>query len=124
MDPSPRPSFERTWALVPLRGLSTAKTRLGPDLDPATRRALVEALLRRTLVAARAARERAGVGVVGRPPRGAGRPQPHGGGGLVEHPPGPNGATAAAPSPPRARGAPGVLAPPAALPAVSAAAVD
>src|SRR4051812_27456075 len=124
MDPSPRPSFERTWALVPLRGLSTAKTRLGPDLDPATRRALVEALLRRTLVAARDARSIAGTVVVTKDPLVAGMAQAHGAVGLVEHLPGVNEAIDAARSLAVARGATAVLVLPADLPAVSAAAVD
>jgi 2-phospho-L-lactate guanylyltransferase len=39
-------------AVVPVRGLERAKTRLGEALDPEERRALVEALLRRTIRAA------------------------------------------------------------------------
>src|SRR4051812_23449045 len=124
MDQSRRPSFERTWALVPLRGLSTAKTRLGPDLDPATRQALVEALLRRTLIAVREARSIAGTVVVTKDPLVAGMAQAHGAVGLVEHLPGLNEAIDAARSLAMARGASAVLVLPADLPAVSAAAVD
>src|SRR3954447_16384592 len=124
MDEPRRPSFERTWALVPLRGLSTAKTRLGPDLDPATRRALVEALLRRTLVAARDARSIAGTVVVTKDPLVAGRAQAHGAVGLVEHLPGLNEAIEAARSLAVARGATAVLVLPADLPAVTARAID
>src|SRR3954468_21054263 len=124
MDQPRRPSFERTWALVPLRGLSTAKTRLGPDLDPATRQALVEALLRRTLIAARDARSIAGVVVVTKDPLVAGMAQAHGAVGLVEHLPGLNEAITAARSRALARGATAVRVLPADLPAVSAAAVD
>jgi 2-phospho-L-lactate guanylyltransferase len=39
-------------AIVPVRGLERAKTRLGEALDPEERRALVEGLLRRTIRAA------------------------------------------------------------------------
>jgi 2-phospho-L-lactate guanylyltransferase len=39
-------------AIVPVRGLERAKTRLGEVLDPEERRALVEGLLRRTILAA------------------------------------------------------------------------
>jgi 2-phospho-L-lactate guanylyltransferase len=39
-------------AVVPVRGLERAKTRLGEALDPEERRALVEGLLRRTILAA------------------------------------------------------------------------
>jgi len=39
-------------AVVPVRGLERAKTRLGEALDPEERRALVEGLLRRTIRAA------------------------------------------------------------------------
>src|SRR4051812_8508501 len=124
MDQSRRPSFERTWALVPLRGLSTAKTRLGPDLDPATRQALVEALLRRTLIAARDARSIAGIVVVTKDPLVAGMAQAHGAVGLVEHLPRLNEAIDAARSVAVARGATPVLLLPADLPALSAAAVD
>lgn len=39
-------------AIIPVRGLERAKTRLGEALDPEERRALVEGLLRRTVQAA------------------------------------------------------------------------
>ena len=39
-------------AIIPVRGLERAKTRLGEALDPEERRALVEGLLRRTIRAA------------------------------------------------------------------------
>jgi 2-phospho-L-lactate guanylyltransferase len=41
-------------AIIPVRGLERAKTRLGEALDPEERRALVEGLLRRTIRAAMA----------------------------------------------------------------------
>ena len=40
-----------TWALVPLRGLEDAKTRLGAELDPEERLELVTAMATRTLQA-------------------------------------------------------------------------
>jgi 2-phospho-L-lactate/phosphoenolpyruvate guanylyltransferase len=119
-----RPSFERTWALVPLRGLSSAKTRLGPDLDPAARRQLVEALLRRTLLAARDARSIAGTVVVTKDPEVAGMAQAAHAVGLVESVPGLNEAIDAARSVAIGRGATAVLVLPADLPAVSAEAID
>ena len=45
----------RIFVLVPVRGLEGAKARLGEVLDPEERRALVERLLRQTVVAATAA---------------------------------------------------------------------
>src|SRR5437870_5634813 len=80
--------FERTWAVVPMRGLATAKTRLGPDLDPASRRALAEAMLRRTLVATRDARSILGTVVVTKDPEVAGLATAYRAIGLVEHVPG------------------------------------
>jgi 2-phospho-L-lactate guanylyltransferase (CobY/MobA/RfbA family) len=48
------PTFERIVALVPVRGLEGAKSRLGEALDAEERRALVERLLARTVAAAAA----------------------------------------------------------------------
>jgi 2-phospho-L-lactate guanylyltransferase len=42
-----------TWALVPLRGLEDAKTRLGAELDPEERLELVVEMATRTLAATR-----------------------------------------------------------------------
>lgn len=42
-----------TWALVPLRGLEDAKTRLGAELDPEERLELVVGMATRTLAATR-----------------------------------------------------------------------
>lgn len=52
---------ERLVAIIPIRGLEGAKTRLGEVLDPEERRDLVEGLLVRTV---RAARATPGVGEV------------------------------------------------------------
>ncbi len=120
----PPANFERTWAVVPIRGLSTAKTRLGPDLDPAARRQLVEVMLRRTLVATRAAAAIAGTIVVTKDPEVAGLAQSHRAIGLVEHAPDLNAAIVAGRSLAIARGATAVHVLPADLPAVSPAAID
>jgi 2-phospho-L-lactate guanylyltransferase len=117
-------SFERTWAVVPIRGLATAKTRLGPDLDPETRRRLVTILLRRTLEATRDAAAIRGTVVVTRDPAVAGLAQEHQAVGLVEHAPDLNAAIVAGRSLAIARGATAVLVLPADLPAVRAGAID
>ena len=115
---------DRIWALVPIRGLETAKTRLGGDLDAEERRDLVVDLLRRTLVATRDSLLLAGTIVVTMDPDAAGIAHDHHAVGLVERAPGLNGAIAAARSLAVARGATAVLVVPADLPAVSAAALD
>lgn len=116
--------LSRTWALVPIRGLETAKTRLGGGLDAEERRDLVVDLLRRTLAATRDARRIAGTIVVTMDPEAAGIARDHRAVGLVERAPGLNGAISAARSVAFARGATAVLVLPADLPAVSADAVD
>jgi 2-phospho-L-lactate guanylyltransferase len=113
-----------TWALVPIRGLETAKSRLGGDLDAEERRDLVVDLLRRTLVATRDARRVAGTIVVTMDPAAAGIARDHDAIGLVERAPGLNGAITAARSVAIARGATAVIVLPADLPAISADAVD
>jgi 2-phospho-L-lactate guanylyltransferase len=124
VDPSAAVDLSRTWALVPIRGLESAKTRLGGDLDPEERLALVTTLLRRTLEATRDARRIAGTIVVtmdGDAAELAGR---HGAIGLVERAPGLNEAIEAARSVAIARAATAVLVVPADLPAVSSEAID
>ncbi len=113
-----------TWAVVPIRGLATAKTRLGVDLDASARVALVTELLRRTLVATRDARRVAGTIVVTMDPDAAGLAQRHGAIGLVERAPGLNEAIAAGRSLAMARAATAVLVLPADLPAVAAEPVE
>ncbi|HJW21939.1 MAG TPA: hypothetical protein VJ506_05880, partial [Candidatus Limnocylindrales bacterium] len=105
MEPAARADLSRTWALVPIRGLETAKTRLGGDLDAEERRDLVVDLLRRTLVATRDARHVAGTIVVTMDPAAAGIARDLGAIGLVERAPGLNGAIVAARSLAIARGA-------------------
>jgi 2-phospho-L-lactate guanylyltransferase len=118
------PDLSRTWALVPIRGLESAKTRLGEDLDAEERRDLVVELLRRTLVASRDARRVAGTVVVTMDPAAAGMARDHRAIGLVERAPGLNEAIVAARSVAMARGASAVIVLPADLPAIDAAAVD
>ena len=124
MDAAAAVDLSGTWALVPIRGLESAKSRLGADLDAEERLELVTELLRRTLVATRDARHIAGTIVVtmdGDAAELAGR---HGAIGLVERAPGLNEAIEAARSVAVARGATAVLVLPADLPAVSSEAVD
>ena len=124
--PSPEPTADltRTWAIVPIRGLESAKTRLGGGLDPEERRDLVVDLLQRTLRATRDARGIAGTIVVTMDPEAAGIAQDLRAVGLVERAPGLNGAITAARSVAMARGATAVLVLPADLPAVGADVVD
>ncbi|HET7182207.1 MAG TPA: 2-phospho-L-lactate guanylyltransferase [Candidatus Limnocylindrales bacterium] len=124
MPPVTRADLSRTWALVPIRGLETAKTRLGGDLDAEERTALVTELLRRTLAATRDARRIAGTVVVTMDGAAAEIARRHRAVGLVERAPGLNAAIAAARSVAQARGATAVLVLPADLPAVSPSALD
>ena len=124
MEPTARADRSRTWALVPIRGLETAKARLGGDLDPEERAALVTELLRRTLTATRDAARIAGTVVVTMDGEAAEIARRHRAVGLVERAPGLNAAIEAARSLAFARGATAVLVLPADLPAVSANALD
>jgi 2-phospho-L-lactate guanylyltransferase len=124
VEPAARADLSRTWALVPIRGLESAKTRLGGDLDAEERHDLVVDLLRRTLRATRDARRIAGTIVVTMDPAAAGIAGDHRAIGLVERAPGLNGAISAARSVAIARGATAVLVLPADLPAISAGSVD
>ncbi|MEZ0240174.1 MAG: hypothetical protein ACAH65_05195, partial [Chloroflexota bacterium] len=125
MNRPPAADFSRTWAVVPIRGLETAKTRLGGDLDPEERRSLVTEMLHRTLVATRDAGSLVGTVVVTMDPAAAAIANGHRAIGLLERVPGGlNAAIEAARSVAIARGASAVLVLPADLPAVSAAALD
>lgn len=67
MEPLRRPvrrDLASVWAVVPLRGLATAKTRLSPALDPGQRLALVTEMAVRTLTATRDARRISGTVLV------------------------------------------------------------
>ena len=123
MAPTTRPDLSRTWAVVPIRGLRTAKTRLGGDLAPDERQALVAEMLRRTLVATRDAGSIEGTIVVTLDPAAARLAKAHGAIGLVERVPGLNEAIVAGRSLAEARGATAVLVLPADLPRITAAAV-
>lgn len=123
-DPAALADLSRTWAIVPIRGLETAKTRLGGDLDAEERRDLVVDLLGRTLIATRDARRLSGTIVVTMDPAAAGMARDHRAVGLVERAPGLNAAIEAARSLALARGATAVVILPADLPAISADAVD
>ena len=54
------PDLSRPWAIVPLRGLETAKTRLGGELDAEERLELVVAMAVQTLEATRGSSRLAG----------------------------------------------------------------
>jgi 2-phospho-L-lactate/phosphoenolpyruvate guanylyltransferase len=118
------PDLSSTWAIVPIRGLETAKSRLGGDLDAEERLELVTELLERTLIATRDAKRVAGTIVVTMDGDAAELARRHGAIGLVESAPGLNEAIEAARSVAVARGATAVLVLPADLPAVSSIAVD
>ncbi len=124
MDQRARADLTRVWAIVPIRGLESAKTRLGEGLDPEERHELVTAMLRRTLRAARATNSIAGTVVVTMDPAAAGLASEHGAIGLVERAPGLNPAIEAGRSVAVARGATAILVLPADIPAVSAGALD
>lgn len=124
MEPAARADLARTWAVVPIRGLETAKSRLGGDLDAEERLALVTEMLRRTLVATRDARLVSGTIVVTMDGDAAELARRHDAIGLVESAPGLNEAIEAARSVAIARGATAVLVLPADIPAVSSQAVD
>jgi len=124
VDPTARADLSRTWALVPIRGLETAKTRLGEDLDAEERVELVTRLLRQTLIATRDARRIDGTIVVTMDPAAAGIAKELRAVGLVERAPGLNEAIAAARSVAIARGATAILVLPADLPSVAAGSVD
>jgi 2-phospho-L-lactate/phosphoenolpyruvate guanylyltransferase len=124
VEPTAHADLSRTWAVVPIRGLETAKMRLGGDLDPEERRSLVAELLRRTLVATRDARRIEGTVVVTMDPAAAGLARSHRAIGLVERAPGLNEAIEAASSLTVARGATAVLVLPADLPAATPEHVD
>ncbi|HUQ44368.1 MAG TPA: 2-phospho-L-lactate guanylyltransferase [Candidatus Limnocylindria bacterium] len=114
----------QAWALVPIRGLESAKTRLGEDLDAEERLELVVELLRRTLIATRDAVRIAGTIVVTRDPDAAGIATRLNAVGLVERTPGLNEAIVAARSVAMARGATAVVVLPADLPGITSDAVD
>jgi 2-phospho-L-lactate/phosphoenolpyruvate guanylyltransferase len=116
--------LSRIWAIVPIRGLATAKTRLRRELDPVERLVLVTEMLRRTLEATRDAESIAGTIVVTMDPAAAGMASAHHAIGLVDRLPGLNEAIRAARSLAVAHEASAVLVVPADLARVSAANLD
>jgi 2-phospho-L-lactate/phosphoenolpyruvate guanylyltransferase len=109
---------------VPIRGLETAKSRLGENLDAEERVHLVTRLLRQTLIATRDARRIDGTIVVTMDPAAAGIAKELRAVGLVERAPGLNEAIEAARSVAIARGATAIVVLPADLPSVAAESVD
>jgi 2-phospho-L-lactate guanylyltransferase len=124
MEADPVADLSRVWAVVPIRGLETAKTRLGEGLDPEERLELVTWMLRRTLRATRDASSIAGTVVVTMDPTAAGLATAHGAIGLVERAPGLNPAIEAGRSVAVARGASAILVLPADIPGVNPRALD
>ena len=119
-----RPDLSRTWALVPLRGLETAKTRLGGELDAEERLDLVIAMARRTLAATRDARRLAGTVLVTADPAAAELAAAYGAESLVQRIAGLNAAICEARARALDRGATAVVVLPIDLAAVSATAID
>ena len=123
--PATRPAdLSRTWALVPLRGLETAKTRLGGELDAEERLELVTRMARRTLAATRDATHIAGTVLVTMDPAAARLAARHGAEAIVQRLPGLNAAIREARVRAVERGATAVLVLPIDLVAVSAEAID
>lgn len=116
--------LSRTWALVPLRGLEDAKTRLGAELDAEERLELVIAMASRTLTAARDARHLQGTVLVTADPEAARLATTFGARTLVQRLPGLNAAIREARAVAVEAGATAVLVLPIDLPAVDATAID
>jgi 2-phospho-L-lactate guanylyltransferase len=120
VDPASPAGLGSTWALVPLRGLENAKTRLGAELDPEERVALVIAMSTRTLAATRDAPGIRGTVLVTADPAAAELAEAFGATTLVQRLPGLNAALREARAVALARGATAVLILPIDLPAISA----
>jgi 2-phospho-L-lactate guanylyltransferase len=121
--PAPVADLGSTWALVPLRGLEDAKTRLGAELDPEERLELVIAMAGRTLAAARDATGIAGTVLVTADPAAAELAASFGARTIVQRLPGLNAALREARTVATELGATAVLVLPIDLPAVSPAAL-
>jgi 2-phospho-L-lactate guanylyltransferase len=121
--PAPVADLGSTWALVPLRGLEDAKTRLGAELDPEERLELVVAMASRTLAAARDAAGIAGTVLVTADPAAAELAAAFGARTIVQRLPGLNAALREARAVAAELGATAVLVLPIDLPAVSPAAL-
>jgi 2-phospho-L-lactate guanylyltransferase len=114
----------RTWAVVPLRGLESAKTRLAPELDAEERLTLVTEMAQRTLAACRDARLLAGTVLVTLDPEAAALAETFGARTLVQRLPGLNAAIREARSAAIRGGATAILVVPIDLPGISADALD
>src|SRR5262245_2980605 len=119
-----RPDLRRTWALVPLRGLETAKTRLAGELDAEERLELVTEMARRTLCATRDARRIDGTVLVTMDPDAARLATDHRAEALLQRIAGLNAAIREARSRAEDRGATAILVLPIDLVGVSADAID
>jgi 2-phospho-L-lactate guanylyltransferase len=125
VDPAARgANLDRTWALVPLRGLEDAKTRLGAELDPEERLELVTAMATRTLAAVRDTPGIAGCVLVTADPRAAYLAKAFGARTIVQRLPGLNAALLEARAAAVKAGATAVLILPIDLPEVSVAALE
>lgn len=119
-----RRDLAAVWAVVPLRGLASAKTRLGPALDAAERLALVTTMAARTLTATRDAARLAGTVLVTLDDAAARLAAGFGARPLVQHLPGLNEAIREGVALAVGRGATATLILPIDLAAVSAEALD
>jgi len=122
--PSPAPDLASTWALVPLRGLEDAKTRLGSALDPEERLELVVAMATRTLAATRDAPSIRGTVLVTADPAAADLAARFGARTIVQRLPGLNAALREARAMAIDHGATAVLILPIDLPAISVEAIE
>lgn len=116
--------LSRTWALVPLRGLEDAKTRLGAALDAEERLELVRAMASRTLAATRDARGLTGTVLVTADPAAAALAATFGARTLVQRLPGLNAALREARAVAVSAGATATIVVPIDLPAIDAATLD
>lgn len=113
-----------TWALVPLRGLEDAKTRLGAELDPEERLELVVGMATRTLAATRDAPGIRGTVLVTADQAAANLAATFGARTLVQRLPGLNAAVREARSVALEHGATAILVLPIDLPAISVEAIE
>lgn len=123
-DPEAPDPLARTWAIVPLRGLESAKTRLAPELDAEERLALVTEMAQRTLAACRDATLLAGTVLVTLDPEAAALAETFGARTLVQRLPGLNAAISEARSAAIRLGATAILVLPIDLPRISPDAID
>jgi 2-phospho-L-lactate guanylyltransferase len=124
VDPAPLADLSSTWALVPLRGLEDAKTRLGAELDPEERFDLVVAMATRTLTATRDAPGIRGTVLVTADPAAADLARAFGALTIVQRLPGLNAALREARAVAQDRDAAAVLVLPIDLAAISADAIE